>query len=160
VKALLEKGAEVNPKGNDSYMTPLKLAVTWSPDDNCPDSEIAKQLLIYCADVDGKTRDNDVTPLQIACVNRCPELVKLLLEYGANVNMNTKDGASLLHGTAYFGYSDIVELLIDYGIDVNAKDQRGQTALDKAIYKGHTDIAEMIRMHGGKKSAELDEPGR
>jgi ankyrin repeat protein len=160
VKALLEKGAEVNPKSYDSYPTPLKLAVMWSPDSNCPDPEITKQLLIFGADVDGKTRDSDATPLQIACVNRCPELVKLLLEYGANVNMKTRGGASLLHGTAYFGYLDIVELLIDYGIDVNAKDQRGETALDKAIYRGHTDITNLIKLHGGKKGDELSEPGQ
>ncbi|MBN1392013.1 MAG: ankyrin repeat domain-containing protein [Sedimentisphaerales bacterium] len=159
VKALLEKGADVNAVGGDFDSTPLLLAIMSGLNDKCPDPEIVKLLLEYGADANIKDKLGFI-PLQIACVHQRLEVMKLLLEYGANVNMKTKDGASLLHGTAYFGYSDIVELLIDYGIDVNAKDQRGQTALDKAIYRGHTDITNLIKLHGGKKGDELSEPGQ
>jgi ankyrin repeat protein len=154
VKALLEKGADVNAVGGDFDSTPLLLAIMSGLNDKCPDPEIVKLLLEYGADANIKNKLG-FRPLQISCVHQRLEVMKLLLEYGANVNMKNQYGASLLHGTAYFGYSDIVELLLDYGIDVNAKDQKGQTALDKAIYKGHTDIVALLNKHGAKRGEEI-----
>ncbi len=59
------------------------------------------------------------------------ELVKLLLEYGANVNAQNNDGQTALMLAASQGHEEVVELLLEleYGIDVYAQDNKDQTAL-------------------------------
>ena len=74
------------------------------------------------------------------------EVVKLLLESGADVNFRLDNTDTVLHraidGAAYETFDkdfkgseppiDIIQLLIDYGADVNAKDKFGLTPLDLA----------------------------
>lgn len=159
VKLLLEKGADVNAIGGDFDSTPLHLAIISDPNDKCPDPEIVKLLLEYGADANIKNKLG-FRPLQVACAHQCLEVIKLLLEYGADINMCTQDGSTLLHLATFFGNPNMAELLLNNGVDVSSKDKKGHTALDIAMEKGYTDIAELIRMHGGKRDAELDEPGQ
>jgi uncharacterized protein len=155
VKSLLEKGANVNVIGGDFNTTPLYLAISVSSDENCPDPEIAEQLLIFGADPDFENEHTIVPPLRIAFGNQCPELVKLLLDYGADVNMRTKRGLTLLQMAVVFGNTNMVELLLDYGADTDVVNNQGQTPLDMAVNRGCADIAEILRKHGAKTSAEI-----
>ncbi|MBN1393368.1 MAG: ankyrin repeat domain-containing protein [Sedimentisphaerales bacterium] len=143
VKALLKQGAEANTKSNDNLLTPLRLAVMCISDSNCPDPEIAKQLLIFGADVDGKFSDSETKCLQTDRIDRRSKIVKLLSE---RTPLNIACGHQC---------PELVKLLLDYGANVNAKDQKGQTALDIATEKGYTDVAEVLRKHGAKTGAEM-----
>jgi ankyrin repeat protein len=51
------------------------------------------------------------------------ELVKLLLDQGANVNDANDHGITALHGAAYKGANQVVQLLVDRGADLSAKDK-------------------------------------
>ncbi len=57
------------------------------------------------------------------------KIMKLLLENGADVNIQTQSGLSPIHQAASFGDYDCVKLLIDNGIDVNVRDSLNHTAL-------------------------------
>src|SRR5262249_43182447 len=62
------------------------------------------------------------------------DLVKLLLDAGANVNARDIRNMTALMGAVATDHADprIVRLLIDRGVDVRAKDKNGETAADWA----------------------------
>src|SRR5262249_29283800 len=49
------------------------------------------------------------------------ELVKVLLDLGAPVNVANDHGITALHGAAYKGANKVVQLLVDRGADLAAK---------------------------------------
>lgn len=103
------------------------------------------------------------------------EIVQLLLEAGAKVNVQDKDGPvsgparwlarALLAGedtktkrgdtalivAAGRGHVDIVRILLDAGAKVNAKNRDGTTALMAAERWGNTEIIEMLKQAGAKE---------
>jgi ankyrin repeat protein len=78
--------------------------------------------------------------------------IKLLISYGADINLKTKDGKTPLHeAIQYAGYLKTVEFLVQNGADVNAKDAEGKTPLKLAVEHNETEIAEFLRQHGAKE---------
>ena len=65
--------------------------------------------------------------------NKNPEIIKLLLKNGTDVNAKGYHGRTpLLYAIQYTSSIDVIRLLIEAGADVNAKDKDGNTALMKA----------------------------
>lgn len=58
------------------------------------------------------------------------EIIRMLLENGADVNHQGKHQQTALHLAALSGYEDMARILIEKGADVALKDQNGRTALD------------------------------
>ncbi len=59
------------------------------------------------------------------------EIVKLLVEKGADVNAKDNDGQTVLHRAAYERNLDVVKWLVEEkGADVNAKDNNGKTPVN------------------------------
>ena len=54
--------------------------------------------------------------------------VENLIEAGANVNLQSKDGYTALIWASKYGYVEIVEKLIEAGANVNIKNKEGQNA--------------------------------
>ena len=57
------------------------------------------------------------------------EIVRLLVENGAEVNNKNNDGTTALLWAASKGYLEIVRLLVENGAEVNSKNNDGTTAL-------------------------------
>ena len=57
------------------------------------------------------------------------EMVKLLIDHGADVNQKNFRGATALMAAAGAGTPALVKYLIEKGADVKARDQDGYTAL-------------------------------
>ena len=57
------------------------------------------------------------------------DIVKCLIEKGADVNAKDEDEETALHLASEEGHLEIVQYLIEKGADINAKDCYGQTAL-------------------------------
>ena len=70
--------------------------------------------------------------------------VERLIAAGADVNIQSKHGTTVLMRAAEKGHTEIAEMLIEKGADVNKQNEKGANALIKAIYYGHTEIAEML----------------
>jgi cytohesin len=116
------------------------------------------------------------TPLHLA-VNY-PEVVKVLVANGADINAKDERdetpihlaategdkqvvdlllaaGADIdLHLAADTGYVEKVKQLIAAGADVNARDNDARTALYLAVLRGHTDVVEALASSGADVNAE------
>src|SRR6266852_8353165 len=86
-----------------------------------------------------------VTALHGAVARRDAEIVKMLLEAGADPNARQESGFVPLHDAAANGHAALVELLLKYGANADAKTDDGKTAGDMAADRGHKDLAESLK---------------
>jgi ankyrin repeat protein len=88
--------------------------------------------------------------LYLATLHGNAEVVRLLIDHGADVQAETVDGAILVKATVE-GHREIVEMLLDGGADVNATGRDWtpeDTALLAAANHGHLGIAELLIERG------------
>lgn len=109
------------------------------------DKEIVGQLLsldvyadVNCADDDGNT------PLLVASEQSNVEIVKALIESGAQVNRQNKDGMTPLMACAKHGDKTIAELLMSAGASIHVKDKNGDKAGDYAKAGGHDEMISFL----------------
>ena len=81
--------------------------------------------------------------------NEYLNVVKLLLDYGSDVNANSCCGINPLHLAVSSGEIYIVKLLIEYHVDINISDGfLGQTALHCAIMSGNINMIQLLIDNG------------
>lgn len=103
-----------------------------------------------------RQRDN-WTPLHGAACNGNIECVRILIDAGADVNMQSCNQSTALHCSAEDGNVEIAALLLKAYANPNLKDSKGKTPLDYAIWNNHMDIIALLRNYDGQTSIELDE---
>ena len=98
-----------------------------------------------------------VNPLHIASgiINE-PEIVDLLVMYGANVNAQDAEGFTPLHMAAIHGNLKIVKKLVDLEADVNIITTDGKNAAELAHLNEELEIEENLRskMASSQKTKE------
>lgn len=82
-----------------------------------------------------------------------PEIVKLLLKHGANVNAKDDYGQSLVMTAASNNHPDVLALLIAAGADVSTPNKYRVTPLAVAAEQGHLDAVNMLVAAGAKINA-------
>lgn len=112
-----------------------------------------EQALSAGADVNSKETERGMTGLMIAIMEEDIEIVTLLLENGADVNIQTKDGETALILASMFGYIEIVKILLEYGANVDTKENLGMTALMAASGEGHIEIVKLLLANGADQNA-------
>jgi len=104
------------------------------------------------------------TPLHTAVTTGNPEMVKLLVELGANVNCTNEFMRTPMHYAAAGGHLDVVKILHAAGANLQAVDFRGSTPLHDAAAARHRkvyihllelDASDTTRDNAGKSPAEL-----
>ena len=82
-----------------------------------------------------------MSPLEIAMENRRYDCMECLLEYGADPNIHTSYGFSLIHITVCHGDQRSIEILVSHGADLNNKDHHdGWRPLHEAIGRQPRDV--------------------
>ena len=92
------------------------------------------------------------TPLHTNCDN--PEVLRLLLENGAQLSEKTNDGSTVLEWAVVADRLDSVELLVDMGADIHTTNANGNTPLHLVASKR---MAELLLSYGARVSAENNE---
>jgi hypothetical protein len=111
--------------------------------------EAARKAIADGADVNCiDPNDQVATPIFHAACNGHVEIVKLLLQEGADPNARNIGSNTALMLAARRGHIEVVKALIAGGVDVNACDRSGGTALDNA--REHPDIQRILRQAGAK----------
>ncbi|NEJ84321.1 hypothetical protein GR268_48710, partial [Rhizobium leguminosarum] len=72
----------------------------------------------------------------------------LLLEKGADVNIQDRKGRVPLYYAVVSGQVEFAKLLIERGADVNVKEIFKRTLLHMAIQNGHFEVAKLLVGHG------------
>jgi ankyrin repeat protein len=88
------------------------------------------------------------TPLHLATISHHLSTVKLLLEFGADVDtVDGLDEKTALHHAAALGFADIVQVLLKHGCHPNMLDVNGMTPELLAIESSHTEVTKMLAQH-------------
>ncbi|KAL8720467.1 MAG: hypothetical protein Q9181_007908 [Wetmoreana brouardii] len=93
------------------------------------------------------------TGLYIAACRGFPDIVKSLIEFGADLSKTTNRQETALHGAAANGHEEIVLTLLQHRADVAAKDDQGRTALDEAVGGEHEAVIRLLIMNGAEAEA-------
>lgn len=125
IKLLLSYNVDVNIRNFTNWYSALHEAV------QIKDSKISRCIvaLLLCnkANVNTRCRLN-TTPIFYA-INSSIDLLKLLLENGADINATSDNDNAVIHLAAENKSYDIIKTLLDYGADVNMVGYRGKTPL-------------------------------
>ncbi|XP_012288064.1 E3 ubiquitin-protein ligase MIB1 [Orussus abietinus] len=84
------------------------------------------------------------TALQAASQNGRLEVIKILLRYKADVEIEDKDGDRAVHHAAFGDEPSVMALLARAGADLNARNKKRQTALHIAVNKGHAGVVRTL----------------
>ncbi|KAJ8410581.1 hypothetical protein AAFF_G00194850 [Aldrovandia affinis] len=139
-KALVRHGAKVDVPSEDEGETPLHVAARHGLQHH------AQLYLRYGAKVNARCTSGE-TPLGTACAgaqgpsneekegggDSYLQLCRMLLAYGADMNMADNDRRCPLHRAARNVQLSLVLLLLEYGADVNSIDYNGGTPLSNVL---------------------------
>uniref|UniRef100_A0A674N463 CASK interacting protein 1 n=1 Tax=Takifugu rubripes TaxID=31033 RepID=A0A674N463_TAKRU len=101
----------------------------------------AKKVNVNFQDTDG------FSPLHHAALNGNLELITLLLESQAAVDIRDQKGMRPLHYAAWQGKAEPMKMLLKSGSSVNGQSDEGQIPLHLAAQHGHYDVSEMLLQH-------------
>ena len=86
---------------------------------------------------------------------RQQEILKLLIEKGAEVNIRDKIvGKTPLHKAARYGRVDLCQILVDNGADVNARTTAGTTPLHWAAEEGYYKVVQFLLENGANVNSK------
>ncbi|XP_033961193.1 ankyrin repeat and SOCS box protein 10 isoform X2 [Pseudochaenichthys georgianus] len=148
-KLLLIHGANANAVTEDGLM-PLHFCTS-------PESfECAKCLLQYGAAINGRTVDEDDTPLHVAASNSLTDHTELYLRYGAAVDKQNSEGLTPLNAACsqpqelqeLESYLKVCQMLLGAGANVQTKDQDKHSPLHMACKNVNPYIVDLLLAHG------------
>ena len=125
-----------------------------SPNELCSmakEGNLKKVILILDhPDCDINMRESGLTALMWAAHHGHLQIVKELIQRGADIDLINDSGWTALLAASQQGFVKIVESLISAGANVNAADSDGWNALMRAKQNGHTSIINMLKNAGAK----------
>lgn len=153
VRMALELGADVNHVS--TFDTPLSLVCSNYYFDKKAQAEIAKLLINAGADVNSQISYDQQTPLMhaVSDVTPNPQLVRALLEGGADISLTNKDGETaldLVNKDRYGRKGELAQLILESQEGADALDTAYQSeTLVAAISSQNMDLARQIIERGG-----------
>ncbi|KAJ3755589.1 ankyrin repeat-containing domain protein [Lentinula raphanica] len=88
------------------------------------------------------------TPLQTAAARGYNDIVELLLQYGAKVNVQSGYYDTAIQAAAFWGHADTIKILLQHGVDVNIQGGHHDTAIQAAAVGGHTETVRLLFQNG------------
>ncbi|KAI0988584.1 hypothetical protein GJ496_005992, partial [Pomphorhynchus laevis] len=141
VQVLVSAGADINSRTNSKLgITPLMLSAMNGH------IQSTKLLLELGADINAQIETNKNTALTLACYQGRYDVVKLLIEYKANIEHRAKTGLTPLMEAASGGFTEVGSVLIEKGADINAPPvpSSRDTPLTIAADRGHDKFVQLL----------------
>jgi uncharacterized protein len=168
IKELLDKGVNVNVRGNDRNTPIMEAAYGMHLD-------AVKLLLDHGADLSAKKNDGatpaslarspaivdlfkSVTGLVDAASKGNNQAVKDLIDKGTPVNGLNQSGQSALTEASWNGKTETVKLLLEKGADPTIKKSDGESPLNLATGQKHQDIVVLLNAAIAKRSGAASQP--
>jgi hypothetical protein len=107
-------------------------------------AEVAR-LLASGASADERRASSGETPLMRAAARGHEDVVRVLLDAGADACARRTDGFTPLILAVFFGHEGIVRLLVERGANVSARSSLGTTAARWAEARGFASIVKVLR---------------
>ncbi|KAI1299277.1 Ankyrin-3 [Halotydeus destructor] len=95
-----------------------------------------------------KQAKNGWSPLLYAAYYGHPELIKVLLEQNARVDVFDESGTAALHLAADYGHEEVIQLLLANNAFVNVRNKYGLTPLHLAAKKGYKGMLQQLVDNG------------
>ncbi|CAJ1060870.1 KN motif and ankyrin repeat domain-containing protein 3 [Xyrichtys novacula] len=146
VGLLLDTGVCSVDKQNKAGYTAIMLAALSTVKEE-DDMAVVKKLFSQ-GNVNAKASQAGQTALMLAVSHGRQEMVRALLECGADVNVQDDEGSTALMCASEHGRAEIVKLLLDQpGCDISIIDNDGSNALSIALEASHNDTAVLLYAH-------------
>ncbi|RVD85294.1 uncharacterized protein DFL_003620 [Arthrobotrys flagrans] len=150
VRELMAKGASIDTKNNLGQNVLHECARHGRP-------EMLKWFIEagMASEVDTLDRSIGMSPLYLAVDQGHPNMVRELIKYGADVNVETAEGLwTPLHESVKKGYLEITEMLLRAGADPNAASDDGITCFHCCWRTGSVSLASLLLSHGADINAK------
>ena len=109
---------------------------------------VVRLLVEKDANIEAKTRREQETPLILAANNDDLEIVRFLLDSGAEIEAQDGYEYTALHRAADQGAARAVGVLLENGADIAKQGNFGRTALHCAATRGHTEVVRLLLNKG------------
>jgi uncharacterized protein len=131
IRLLARDPSLVNSYAEDGFQ-PLGLACFFGHLDT------AEYLVRVGASVNAQSRNGlRAAPIQSAAAGGHHQIVKMLLQHGADPNVREQGGYTPLHAAAQNGDDEMIRVLLFGGADLTIKGRDGKAPIDLAIEAGH-----------------------
>ncbi|CAG5158196.1 uncharacterized protein ALTATR162_LOCUS5032 [Alternaria atra] len=107
------------------------------------------------ANIQATNDDDDTAPLLLAAENGHKQVVKLLLDKGAEINAQSRRYGNALCAASQGDHEAVVKMLLDKGAEVNAQGGCYGNALCAASKGGHEAVVEMLLNKGAEVNAQV-----
>ncbi|XP_012604334.1 ankyrin repeat and KH domain-containing protein 1 isoform X10 [Microcebus murinus] len=150
VKVLLSEGANIEDH-NENGHTPLMEAAS------AGHVEVARVLLDHGAGINTHSNEFKESALTLACYKGHLDMVRFLLEAGADQEHKTDEMHTALMEACMDGHVEVARLLLDSGAQVNMPADSFESPLTLAACGGHVELAALLIERGANLEEVNDE---
>uniref|UniRef100_A0A8C2IH66 Ankyrin repeat and KH domain containing 1 n=1 Tax=Cyprinus carpio TaxID=7962 RepID=A0A8C2IH66_CYPCA len=150
VKVLLKEGANIEDH-NENGHTPLMEAAS------AGHVEVSRVLLEYGAGINTHSNEFKESALTLACYKGHLDMVRFLLEAGADQEHKTDEMHTALMEACMDGHVEVARLLLDSGAQVNMPADSFESPLTLAACGGHVELAALLIERGANLEEVNDE---
>lgn len=119
--------------------------------------DVVKAILVHDTEEVLSADKTGYTALHWAGMRENWDIFKLLLEYGAEVNIVGADGGTPVHWACHHDRPDMIKILLSKGGGVNIQNRWGRTPLHAAVRRGCREVAALLLEKGAKPDAVTNE---
>jgi len=95
--------------------------------------------------------------IHMAAANGHVEIVKLLVEAGADVGTENAEGSTPLHWACLNGHVGIVDYLLDKGAKLSACNKAGKTPFDEALLRSQKEVLDYLEERHDREGGDDDD---
>ncbi|GKZ32558.1 hypothetical protein AbraIFM66950_002049 [Aspergillus brasiliensis] len=149
IQTLVRHGANINNQEYEGYTALYELVANH-------EFEATRRLLVNGADADLGIKSSGITPLGISAGQGDERITRLLLDHGAKIDRQDRQGFSVLHLACRHDQVAIVRLLLDRGGYIENVAGDGRTPLTHASSDNQKEMVELLLKYGAKVNVQDD----